>query len=349
MIYKNFEIHNAAELIRNDDGSISWKRVPSSVHAEMEAKMADNVVHNSTGVELRFVINSGSATVRMSTYDNDPHSFSTFHVYRGGIQGGWSDHEVHRHVTGEIQDFVIERSANGDVLKKIAEKSGYNWDSEVVRIIFDRGRYKIYDVIGDVTPPSESQKPKKTLLAYGSSITHGSNSIDQSHTWVSILAHRLGMDARNLGMAGSCKLEPAIAEYIASEGEKGNWDIATLELGINVLSWNDEKIKDRVENMIRQVAGRNADKPVFVISPFYHCGDDFKENDRARIWRRIIEDTVSRLNYKNVTYINGLEVLDSAYYMSADEVHPNIYGVQRIADTVTEKIRTVFEKATVWH
>ena len=28
-------------------------------------------------------------------------------------------------------------------------------------------------------------------------------------------------------------------------------------------------------------------------------------------------------------------------YMSADEVHPNIYGAQRIADVMTEKIRAV--------
>ena len=67
MIYKNFEIHNVAELIYNDDGSVSWKRVPSEVHAAMESKMADTVAHNSTGVELRFVIKGDSATIRMST------------------------------------------------------------------------------------------------------------------------------------------------------------------------------------------------------------------------------------------------------------------------------------------
>ena len=85
MIYKNFEIHNVAELIRNDDGSISWKRVPSDVHGQLEATLADTVAYGSTGVELRFVIKGESATVRMSTFANNPLSFSTFHVYRGGI------------------------------------------------------------------------------------------------------------------------------------------------------------------------------------------------------------------------------------------------------------------------
>lgn len=345
MIYKNFEIHNVAELYDTDSGSVSWKRFPSDVHAELEGRQLESVVYGSTGVELRFVIKGESATVRMSTLIDNPKSFSTFHVYRGGIQGGWDDHEVHRHVTGEVQDFVIKRSSNIEILKKMSERMGYDWDPEVVRIVFDRGRYKIYDVIGDVAPPTPDQCPKKTLLAYGSSITHGSNSIDASHAWVSVLAHNLKVDARNLGMAGSCMLEPAIAEYIASEGEKGKWDLATLELGINVLSWEDGKIVERTENLLRQIAGRNPSKPIFVISPFYNCGDDFvkEKRDGGERWRRIVGEVVSKLNYPNVTYINGLDVIGDMSYMSADEIHPNIYGVQRIADVLTEKIRAVIE------
>ena len=343
MIYKNIEIHNVAELIEFEDGSVSWRRVPEDVYNQMEAANAEIVAHGSTGVELRFIIRGESATIRMSTLKNNPKSFSTFHVYRGGIQGGYEDHEVHCHVTGEIQDFEIKKSTNIDKLKTMTERIGHDWDPEVVRVIFDRGRYRIYDIIGDVVPPSREQCPKKTLLSYGSSITHGSNSIDASHSWVSVLAHNLNVDARNLGMAGSCAMEPAMAEYIATEGENGNWDLATLELGINVLHWDNEKAGARVENIIRQVAGRNQDKPVFVISPFYHCGDDFTQSGNGDRWRKLIKEIVEKLAYKNVTYINGFDVLDHMRYMSADEVHPNIYGVQRIADVMTEKIRTVLE------
>lgn len=343
MLYKNIEIHNVAELIYNSDGSVSWRRVPQDLQQKLESSMGGNMAVNSTGVELRFVIKGDSATIRMSTVENYPKSFSTFHVYRGGIQGGWSDHEVHRHVTGEIQDFVIEKSKNISALKEMSSKSGYDWDPEVVRVIFDRGNYKIYDIIGDVEPPKATQCPRKTMLSYGSSITHGSNSIDMSHAWVSVVAHNLNMDARNLGMAGSCAIEPAMAEYIAAEGEKGKWDIATLELGINVLEWEDDKIISRVENIITQVAGRNKDKNVFVISPFYHCGEAFNPNNNAKNWRKIMEETVKRLHYPNVTYINGLDVIDNMSYMSADELHPNIYGVQRIADEITARIKQRIE------
>ena len=127
-------------------------------------------------------------------------------------------------------------------------------------------------------------------------------------------------------------------DYIASEGENGRWDTAVLELGINVLSWEEDKIRERVSYAISQVAGRNKDKNVYVISPFY-CGDDYKGSDAPDKWRRLIKETAEKLNFKNVRVINGLEVLDSMKYISADEVHPNIYGVQRIADTLTKRLQ----------
>ena len=97
----------------------------------------------------------------------------------------------------------------------------------------------------------------------------------------------------------------------------------------------------RVENTISQIAGRNTDKPIVVISPFYHCGDDFDVNDNAKKWRKIIEETIKTLHYPNVTYVNGLDCMGDMSYMSVDEVHPNIYGVQRIADVMTERIKSI--------
>jgi lysophospholipase L1-like esterase len=107
-------------------------------------------------------------------------------------------------------------------------------------------------------------------------------------------------------------------------------------------------IISRTENLLRQVAGRNQGKPIFVISPFYNCGDDFNKEKRAggERWRRLVGEIVAKLNYPNVTYINGLDVIGDMSYMSADEIHPNIYGVQKIADVLTEKIKfTIKESA----
>ena len=297
------------------------------------------MVMRSTGVELRFVMKSDKVTIRMCRSDIAPHVSHSFHVYRGGIQGGWEDHEVGKYVTEDVGDFVIEKSKNLDRLQVMSEKMKSPWSPEVVRVIFDRGAYKLFEIEGDIELPAEDMYPKRTLLSYGSSITHGSNSIDTSHSWVSLLAHNLGCDARNLGTAGSCYLEKAMADYIADEGKNGKWDIATLELGINVIEWEEKKIMERATYTIGHIAAENPKKPVFVISPFYYCGEDFLNSGHGIKWRNAIETIVKDLNLPNVVYINGFEILDSMVYISADEVHPNIFGVQKIADTLTRIIQ----------
>jgi len=339
MVYKNAELHNVESIVKNDDGSVSWLRVPKYVYNAIESESGKAMAESSTGVEIRFVIKSGNAVIRMRTKTGD----GIFHVYRGGIQGGWQDHEMHRIVTTEPAAYEISVSQSPEKLKKMSEMSGYDWDGNVIRIIFDRGTFEIIDIVGDIEPPSKSSTPQKTILAYGSSITHGSNSIDRSHSWAAVLAHNLNMDLRNLGMAGSCYLEPEFAEYIAFEGEMGKWDIATLELGINVLDWSDRKISDRVANMINTVAGRNPDKKVFVISPLFHCGDYFDEVKSADKWRRLIKHEVEQCDLENVIYINGLDLLGDMAGISADFIHPNIYGIAQIATKMTEIVVKTFE------
>lgn len=337
MLYKNIEIYNAAELIPCQGGGVTWRRVPQNVYENMEMEeQGKRMCGNSTGVELRFVIKGDKATVCMQSLSSES-SVTSFHVFRGGIQGGWEDHEHDKYVRTVPHEHVIPRSKNLELLRRIAKESCQEWDPEVVRIIFDRGSYKIIDVIGDVEPPKKEQMPLKTILAYGSSITHGSNSINASHAWTSVLAHRLNMDCRNLGMAGSCALEPQMIDYIASEGEKGKWDIALLELGINVLGWENDKIIQRVTNTLRQVAGRNPNKKIVVISPFF-CNDDYNKTGNAARWRSNISEIVSEMNFPNVTYIDGTELLGDMSLISADEVHPNIYGVAQIAQRLYERI-----------
>ena len=64
MIFKNAELYNAAEIVNNDDGSISWKRVPAAVCSEMESAHGRRMVDSATGVELRFVLKGEQAVIR---------------------------------------------------------------------------------------------------------------------------------------------------------------------------------------------------------------------------------------------------------------------------------------------
>lgn len=343
VIYKNIEIHNAAALDADESGA-TWYRFPKDVCDVMELDKEKKVCTNSTGVELRFKISGESATIKMECTDGkDAGVVSCFHVFRGGIQGGWQDVELNCYVPPKPHLFEIKNAENMNTLKKTADEIKSPWSPEVVRIIFDRGHYRIIDVIGDVEAPSAEDVPKDTLLCYGSSITHGSNALDQSHAWASILADNIKMDCRNLGMAGTCAMEPEAVDYIADEGVRGNWSAATLELGINVLNWDESKIYSRAKYTVETIAKRNKDKPIFVISPLY-CADENDPNHRADIWRKQLQIVIDELNLPNVTMINGLELLGDVSLLSADMIHPNIYGVRQIADRLTDIVKRTLTK-----
>ena len=338
MIYHNIDFHNVCAFLPEDGkkGKV-WSRVPLDVKSQLEMPMSDMIAVSSVTVELRFVLIGDRAVIHLAKQDPDDGYVHQVHVFYGGIQGGWSDHAISRCIEGVSGDIVVERPRNPETLWKMSELAQDGFSPEVIRVIFDRGYYRFLGVEGEIRAPLPQEYPKKTLLAYGSSITQGSNSIDSSHAWPSLLARALRMDLRNLAFAGSCAMEDAMVEYLASEGEAGRWSAAVLELGINVIDWDEHKIHARVENTMKQIAGRNRNKPVYVISPLY-CTDDFHGGTRARTWRHIIKEIADQRVYPNLTVIDGLALLDDITLLSADEVHPNIYGVAQIAERLIGKI-----------
>lgn len=333
MKYKNLEIYNTYDLIPLEDGGVTWIRVPKQIYDQIDNERGQRQLTTSTGVELRFVMHSDEVKIRMKSISPSS-KVTTFHVYYGSIQAGWDGHEVDKYISCEYTDFVIKKPKNMDTLKQITQEFNMPFDPEVVRIIFDRGQFAILNVEGDISVPSENQVPQQKLLCYGSSITHGSNALNASNTWSYLLSHYLKMDLINLGMAGSCLLEKAMIDHIAST----TWDIAILELGINALHFDEETIRERVNYAISTISQSHPNQPIYVLSPFY-CYDDYYKTGKAQVWREIISQTISLYQYSTITYIDGLDILGNMSLLSADEVHPNIYGVQQIYEKLYQIIK----------
>ena len=129
-------------------------------------------------------------------------------------------------------------------------------------------------------------------------------------------------------MAGHCRIEHDTIDYISSL----EWNVAVLEFGINVLDWETEKVAERVDYALENIAKKHPDKPVFMISPFYCDNDLLKDGVRSKPWRITMEERIRKANLPNMTYINGIDILDDPKYLCADVLHPNIEGVQKIAD-----------------
>ena len=334
--YGNIEIHNAAALCKGAHGGATFLRYPEAVCAAFEKDGAATQAGNCSGAELRFLMKSDRVVLQVRS-----ESVGHYHIFRGGLQGGWYDHEG-RTTSPQKTEIVIEKKEQ-PLVERMHRDLSLPWDPSLIRIILDRGRFEILGVSeGEIELPCIGSAPKKTILFYGSSITHGSNALNASDSWTSRVAHGLGMDYLNKGLAGSCYMEDSTVSYLASLGQSGAWDVAVLELGINALAFDAKKRLDRVENTLEKIAGGNPDKPVFVISPFY-SDEDYRGGTAAEAWRETIRTASQTKGYKNLTYIPGNEILSDMSGISTDGVHPSVYGIAQIHERLLARIRPVLD------
>lgn len=105
MIYKKIEIYNAAEIV-SENNAVGWLRVPQYVKERLETDAAKELCSNSTGVELRFVMKSNKAIIKMKAISEKGY-LNTFHIFHGAMQGCWQEHEINKFIGSELCEFEI--------------------------------------------------------------------------------------------------------------------------------------------------------------------------------------------------------------------------------------------------
>ena len=329
MIFQNIDFHNVSELSENGDGGYRLHRFPVWVEDELSdgGKNANKI---STGVELRFRMISDSVKIKLK-YSGKSTSIS---IYRGGVIGSWDEVAVPI-LGGDVYELTINKK-NTDMLEKINTAAGYGFSHEIVRLVCNSSGLSFYGVEGEVLPPKKEEVPTRTYLAYGSSITHGSNALAIPYSFAFRVAEHFRTDYLNLGLAGSCRMEKGVIDTIASMGEEGKWDFATICMGINILTMEEGEFRRRVRYTVKTLTEKNPEKHIFFISPIF-CSDDMGGKNAAR-WREVIGEETLRITSPFVHYINGLELLGDASGLSCDYVHPSPIGIDRITKALIEKI-----------
>lgn len=332
MIFENTELYNVAELEplgRNN--AYKMLRVPKAVSEKMNRDSWRINTFNS-GVELRFVMKSDYVKIKLCT--NEIGTVSRCVIYYGGLQAGWDN--ITRYITSDVTEITIKAPQNLDMLDKITRDNGLAFNPRCVRVLMLNTPSSIIGVSeGEIEPPTADMVPKKRLLCYGSSITHGSLAISQNNTYAFRTATDLGCDLINLGYAGTAQMDSAMADYIAEQKA----DIITLEMGINVVDWMaEEEFRSRVEYFIKRVAESHSDKPVFCIDLFY-CEHDLRNSGKADRFREIVRETVEKLSLPNTVYVNGKTVLDGSWGLSADLGHPNARACEIMSRNLVSIIR----------
>lgn len=324
IIFDKAVLHGCAELEKIPCGAIAPLRVPMYV-TKCLSERGQMQSRANTGIELRFVINSGDVKITMHT-DDDARGEAT--VFHGEFLADWP--ETTKEYRGDSTTFTVVQSPNIAELRKIARSCGHGFSPDVVRIMFRGERVKILSIDGDISIPTEEMLPKRKYFAYGSSITHGSIGLHPVYNYTSRVAKHFGADVLNYGFAGSACLEPSMADYIADNIE---FDFATLEMGVNILGIDSEDFEKRVRYFVKRIAQSHPESRIFAID-LYLCHSDLLKDGRAEKFRRIVREVTEELALPNVTYINGKTILTSPSGFTSGLVHPGPDGISEMVQNL---------------
>lgn len=338
MLFENTELHNIRAMVALPGGSFRLSRIPEDLRLKMNAA-AQNAAFYTCGCEIRFNLLQEPAKIVLRRAPGngvpvDPAGVAE--VWFGPFEGDWTI--CPRSIGPEPTTLTINPPANMDQLRKYAQANNLAFDPALVRVILPYDwSTELVEIEGEVEPPRGEQTPARTLLAYGSSITHGGGAVRPTESYAMLTANRLGMDLINLGFAGSAHMEAEMARFIAQEID---WDLATLEMGINVIgSWSVEQFRERVQDFVREIATAHPERWVFCIDLFT-CVHDLKNDSLIDAYRRVVKETVEDLALPRLAYINGRSLLTSAVGLTSDLVHPSSAGMQEISTGLVEAIRS---------
>ena len=130
MIYKNIDIHNCREILKNDEtGLYMMSRIP----VELNDKIEGNAFQNS-GVELRFVPNDDEIKIVLRTQKD---CAVRAIIYFGSIQSGWE--QLYKTINPEPTEIVIKKPQNIELLQRITDENDFPFSPNVVRVILTNG------------------------------------------------------------------------------------------------------------------------------------------------------------------------------------------------------------------
>ena len=172
-------------------------------------------------------------------------------------------------------------------------------------------------------------KRKKKWVAFGDSITNGSQSQYPSMTYVNQVARMLDAEAFNFGIGGEYFWDAKIIP-----GTYPDCDFVTVAYGANDYRIkSEEHFSYHMPAFLKKVAEEFPEKPIFVILPIWRKSEDdgsiYELGTMQSVRDRIAAEAV---NYPNMTVIDGRNFVPHYETFFGDKVlHPNAMGMSQYA------------------
>lgn len=336
MQYNNICFHNVEELVEIEGKEgLRIQRVPETVREQLNEGAQAMMLSPTANVELRFILESDSIEVTLSTQGEKK--------LRMTVMWGQYQELGHYDIGGDPTTVRLEINEFYRQLK-VDSNDATSYNPRMVRLMFGGSHesHLFFHDIGEGTIrlPDMSDSPKKRLLSYGTSITHGFGLSGPHMTYPFLIARKLGMDVINLGSAGSAFCEEGLADYIA---KRNDWDIATLSISVNMYLYFDiSAFTKKIDYMIKTIAHANPRKPIYCITlfPFFDDVGIYHELSpkSPEAYRQALRDVVMNCEMDNVSLIEGPSLLTDFNLLAPDLIHPNDVGMMQIAENLSKRL-----------
>jgi lysophospholipase L1-like esterase len=320
MRHDGIEFHGVGELVP-DGGGVLLQRVPEDVRTELN-EGARQRYRQPAGVEMRFETGAPAIDVTLSAPEGN-----RVVPYWGPFRSG----TTHRIGT----DPTTIRVRRPDRVRELPPGAvDAAFAPRCWRLRFDplQGPIRYHGVDAPVEPPAADTTPDRRYLAYGTSITQGTDATGPHLTCVAQTARRLGVDPVNLGTGGSAYCERAIADHVASL----DWDVATLALSVNMLNagFDVDVFRERARYLVETAASTGRPVAAITLYPHYHDFGDAAAD--AEAYRDALREVVDGAP-ENATLIEGPDLLDPAG-LTGDLIHPGDDGMIGIGERLAARI-----------
>ena len=188
--------------------------------------------------------------------------------------------------------------------------------------------------------PARKYKNEKPIVFYGSSVTHGCSASRPGMCHTNILSRWLDSDILNLGLSGSDKGEPALAEYIAK------LEMSAFVHGYGYNSPNLDYYEKTYYPFYKIIRDKNPDLPIIMMS--CPVAVTCKEEKRTEVLTRRREITMKAYlkaleeGDKKVWFVDGFAALgELAEEATVDGGHPTDLGFYSMAKVLYPLLRKI--------
>jgi hypothetical protein len=192
---------------------------------------------------------------------------------------------------------------------------------------------------------SQTDKIKKPIVFYGTSITQGIRVSRPGMVYPSLISRKLGVEAINLGFSGNGLFESSVGEALCEID-------AALFVVDCTPNADPETIRKNALNLIIQLRTCRPSTPILLIESIVREFANFKKNattpfsgmkfiEEQNKALREVYDSAVKMGIAKIEYLESNGLTGDDHDGTVDGIHPSDLGQYRIAENIIQRINQI--------